>query len=139
MVSLCSQLLLELRGLNAGRFCKPKSELCTHLHPTVVEAVQCAKQLACAADIVAIENDHVDVLNLAEQRICDFVSSYLAQKSQPQSEQLFSESKQFRQPTLYKKQYKCPYGKKRCGNNAIYCRRCNQDYAEFLLKIDEHG
>jgi hypothetical protein len=35
--------------------------------------------------------------------------------------------------------YKCPYGSKRCGENATYCARCNQDYEKFLRLIgNEH-
>ncbi len=37
----------------------------------------------------------------------------------------------------YKNQYKCLYGNKNCGENAIYCEQCNKRYEEFLLILND--
>src|SRR5579864_4127256 len=80
MLSFFAKLLVVLRRLGASRFYKLKSERCTHLHNTVMEAVQCAKQVASQPEIVAIQGGRVDVLSPTEQRIRDFVMGYLSQK-----------------------------------------------------------
>ena len=149
MLTFFPKLLDVLRRSKPERFYKPKSERCTHLHGTVVEAVQCSKRFACGPEIVAIKSGFVDVLNPAEQRICDFVTSYLSQtnigsphnapSSGAKCGELFAKWKQVRRRTPHKNEYKCPYGKKGCGDNAIYCAQCNEDYAEFLRLTDEHG
>ena len=33
----------------------------------------------------------------------------------------------------YRNQYRCPYGEKKCGENAKYCAPCNRDYEKFLM------
>lgn len=129
------------------------------MHFTVVEAVQCAAQRECAPEIVAIEKGRAGVLSASEQRICDFITDYLALKrdtpplenqastlntgllspeSREQQLQLSPEYKHLRR-RAFKSQYICPYAEKNCGDNASYCSRCNEDYAEFLTKIDERG
>jgi|SRR5579864_56374 len=156
MLSFFAKLLVVLRRLGASRFYKLKSERCTHLHNTVMEAVQCAKQVASQPEIVAIQGGRVDVLSPTEQRIRDFVMGYLSQKPLVPARlypnigitggQISSESAQIqrrtptqlRRRTPHKNEYQCPYGKRSCGENAIYCAHCNEDYAEFLRMTDEY-
>lgn len=44
-----------------------------------------------------------------------------------------------RRPTtkLYRNRYKCPYGSKNCGENAVYCEACNKDCEEYLLLLND--
>jgi len=37
----------------------------------------------------------------------------------------------------YKNQYKCPYGNRNCGENAIYCEPCNIRYEQFLWILND--
>ncbi|MGP8143062.1 MAG: hypothetical protein ACLQBU_14400 [Terriglobales bacterium] len=37
----------------------------------------------------------------------------------------------------YKKQYKCLYGNKGCGENAVYCEPCNKRYEHFLWILND--
>lgn len=155
MLLFCSRLLARLRHSNRRRSYKPQSERCVHLHLTVVEAVQCAAELNCELEIVAINHGRVEALSVAEQRVCDFIADYLAlrrnalphknqastlrsdlltRKSTAQTLQPSPEYKRL-QRTAFKNQYRCPYRSKGCGDNANYCSRCNEDYAEFLMKI----
>lgn len=39
--------------------------------------------------------------------------------------------------TPFRNRYKCPYGNKNCGENAVYCEPCNKDYGEFLLLLND--
>ena len=129
------------------------------MHLTVVEAVQCAAELNCDLEIVAIKHGRVEALSVAEQRVCDFIADYLVLKrnalahknqastlrsgslSRKSSEQTLQPSPEYKPVPrrAFKNQYRCPYRSKGCGDNANYCSRCDEDYAEFLMKIDEHG
>lgn len=42
-----------------------------------------------------------------------------------------------RPETPYRNQYRCPYGKKNCGENAKYCAPCNKDYEAFLWMLND--
>jgi hypothetical protein len=37
----------------------------------------------------------------------------------------------------YKNQYKCLYGNKGCGENAVYCEPCNKRYEHFLWILND--
>jgi len=37
----------------------------------------------------------------------------------------------------YQNRYKCPYGNKNCGENAVYCEPCNRDCEEYLLLLND--
>jgi hypothetical protein len=49
--------------------------------------------------------------------------------------ELISERKPAETPC--QNRYRCPYGEKNCGENAKYCRRCNEDYEKFLLILND--
>lgn len=124
------------------------------MHSTVVEAVECAGKLGYKRSVVAIENGRVDRLNELEQRAYDIASAkipktqrecfdslyecYLADKSDAERDLLFSQFKQQgRIVARYKNQYKCPFGAKDCGENAIYCVRCNGHYEMFMRILND--
>lgn len=37
----------------------------------------------------------------------------------------------------YRNKYKCLYGHKNCGENAVYCEPCNKRYDKFLLLLND--
>jgi len=37
----------------------------------------------------------------------------------------------------YRNQYKCLYGNKDCGENAVYCEPCNKRYEHFLWLMND--
>ena len=37
----------------------------------------------------------------------------------------------------YKDEYKCLYGNKSCGENAVYCEPCNKRYEHFLWMLND--
>ena len=53
----------------AQRLYKPARGACTHSHRTVVDAIECARNLHSDLDIVALKNGHAERLDEVEERI----------------------------------------------------------------------
>lgn len=145
------------------RLYKPAHEPCTHSHLTLVDAVECARNQSSALDIVAVQNGRVSRLNETEKEISRIASTgygktereifniqcgeSLSNLTDAEREIRYTEWKRFNAFVLhprtkppikpYKNQYKCPYGRKNCGENAIYCEFCNIRYEQFLLILND--
>jgi hypothetical protein len=148
------------QALMAQRLYRPAHGACPHCHPTVVDAIECARNLHSDLEIVALKNGHVERLNEVEERIRSVVSaSYdktereifdirwgesLSRFADAEREIFYTQRKQsgtlsvrtlrnHAEKTPYKNEYKCPYGNKNCGEKARYCEPCNKRFEEFLL------
>ena len=53
----------------AQRLYRPAHGTCPHSHPTVVDAVECARNLHSDLEIVVVKNGHAERLNEVEERI----------------------------------------------------------------------
>lgn len=144
---------------------RPAHGACTHSHPTIVDALECARNSYSGLEIVALRNGHVERLNGAEERIRSAASALyqltereildihweksLSGFTDAERDIIYARWKQsgtfvpvpaprkLPETTPYRNRYKCPYGDKNCGENAIYCEPCNKKYAEFLLLLND--
>jgi hypothetical protein len=48
---------------------RPAHGACTHSHPTIVDAIECARNLLSDLEIVALRNGRVERLNAVGERI----------------------------------------------------------------------
>jgi len=146
------------------RLYKPAHEPCTHAHLTLVDAVECARSnQSSTLDIVAIQNRRVSRLNEPEKEILRTVSTgwdktereifdiqygkSLSNLTDAERDIRYTEWKRFKafvshprpKPPIkrYKNQYKCPYGNKDCGENAVYCEPCNRKFDDFVMFVGD--
>ncbi len=58
---------------------RPARGACTHSHPTIVDALECARNLHSGLELVALKNGHVEGLNEVEERIRSAASALFDQ------------------------------------------------------------
>jgi hypothetical protein len=147
---------------------RPAHGDCTHSHPTIVDALECARSLHSDSELVALKNGRVERLDGVEERIRSAACTLYDQTEREifdthwakslsgltvaERDIIYTRWKQSgtfvpvlapapRRPsgtTPYRNQYKCPDGDKTCGEKARYCWRCNEKYEKFLLLIDDY-